>query len=109
MAVMYLGMSFNEMNSISYAITDARGFLDLPELAQRTEKANVEGSSIRLDNVRFSYDEGAEVIHGISLGIPSGSRRVRRPRAGASGKGLPCVTGTINRPLACEMPNAGLP
>jgi ATP-binding cassette subfamily B protein len=70
---MYLGMSFNEMNLISYAITDARDFLNLPELAQCTEKAEVEGSSIRLDDVRFSYDEGAEVIHGISLDIPSGS------------------------------------
>ncbi|MCR5845759.1 MAG: ABC transporter ATP-binding protein/permease, partial [bacterium] len=71
--VMYLGMSFNEMNLISYAITDARDFLNLPEFAQRTEKAEVEGSSIRFDGVRFSYDEGNEVIHDISLDIPSNS------------------------------------
>jgi len=71
--VMYLGMSFNDMNLISYAITDAQEFLNLPVLVQPEGEAKVEGSAIHLDNVRFSYEEGAEVIHGISLDIPSGS------------------------------------
>jgi len=70
---MYLGMSFNDMNLISYAITDAQEFLNLPVLVQPEGEAKVEGSAIHLDNVRFSYEEGAEVIHGISLDIPSGS------------------------------------
>lgn len=71
--VTYLGMSFNEMNLISFAIADAQDFLNLPELAQCEEEAQVEGFGIRLDDVRFSYEEGSEVIHGISLDIPEGS------------------------------------
>ncbi len=71
--ITYIGFSFNEMNLISYAIADARDFLNLPELAQREEKAKVEGFGIHLDNVHFSYEEGNEVLHGVSLDIPEGS------------------------------------
>ncbi len=70
---MYLGMSFNEMNLVAFAIADAKDFLNLPELAQQAEEAEVAGSTIRLNDVCFSYDEGVEVIHNVSLDIPTGS------------------------------------
>lgn len=71
--VTYLGSSFNEMNLISFAIADARDFLNLPELAQCDQEAQVTGSDICFSDVHFSYEEGSEVIHGVSLEIPEGS------------------------------------
>lgn len=71
--ITYSGASFNEMNLIAFAIADARDFLNLTELVQREQEAQVAGSDIRFNDVRFSYEEGVEVIHGVSLKIPEGS------------------------------------
>lgn len=71
--VTYLGASFNEMNLLKYAIADAREFLDLPELAQPDGPAQVRGRSVHMENVRFSYSEEVEILHGISLEAPEGS------------------------------------
>ena len=71
--ITYSGASFNEMNLIAFAIADARDFLNLTELVQRKQEAQVAGSDIRFNDVRFSYEEGVEVIHGVSLKIPEGS------------------------------------
>lgn len=69
----YLGASFNEMNLLKYAIADAREFLDLPELVQPDAPAPVRGRSVHMEGVRFSYSEGTEVIHGVSIDAPEGS------------------------------------
>ena len=71
--ITYSGASFNEMNLIAFAIADARDFLNLTELVQREQEAQVAGSDICFNDVRFSYEEGVEVIHGVSLEIPEGS------------------------------------
>ena len=71
--ITYSGASFNEMNLIAFAIADARDFLNLTELVQREQDAQVAGSDICFNDVRFSYEEGVEVIHGVSLEIPEGS------------------------------------
>ncbi|MCI7438292.1 MAG: ABC transporter ATP-binding protein/permease [Coriobacteriaceae bacterium] len=63
----------NEMKSMEYAVADTREFLDLPELAEPSSRARVVGSSVSFDDVRFAYEAGEEVIHGVSLEVPEGS------------------------------------
>lgn len=70
--VTYLGNGFNEMNLMAYAITDAREFLDLPELAHPDSPAPIEGHDVQFEDVRFSYDGQTEVLHGITLTAPAG-------------------------------------
>lgn len=71
--VTYLGASFNEINLISYAIADAREFLDLPELPQPAERAVLSGAEVKFDDVHFSYREGKEALSGVSIEAFSGS------------------------------------
>ncbi len=64
----------NELKSMEYAVADAAEFLDLPELPEADRRATeVKDSSVELKDVRFSYGEGEEVLHGVSLSMPSGS------------------------------------
>lgn len=73
MPVTYLGASFNVANNVSYAIADAREFLDLPELPQPSVRADVRGRGLVLEGVRFSYGEGRdEVLHGVDLEVGEG-------------------------------------
>ena len=73
MPLTYVGASFNVANNISYAIADAREFLDLPELPQPAVSAPTRGSSVVFDHVRFSYVAGEEVIHDVSIEVPENS------------------------------------
>lgn len=64
----------NELKSMEYAVADAAEFLGLPELPEIDRSATrVKDSSIELKDVRFSYGEGEEVLHGVSLDMPCGS------------------------------------
>ncbi|MGR1083211.1 ABC transporter ATP-binding protein [Olegusella massiliensis] len=64
----------NELKSMEYAVADAAEFLDLPELPEADRRATgVKDPSVELKDVRFSYGEGEEVLHGVSLSMPSGS------------------------------------
>lgn len=60
----------NEMKSMEYAVADTREFLDLPELSDPAERALPLDASIEMKDVRFAYDEGDDVLHGVSLAIP---------------------------------------
>ena len=46
--------------------------LDLPEPEQKTELVPAD-CSIRCENLRFSYEEDREILHGIDLAFPKGS------------------------------------
>ena len=70
---MRLGAFLNEAKSMEYAVADADEFLRLPELPEPRERARVRGADVKLSGVRFSYEEGEEVLHGIDLTIPEGS------------------------------------
>jgi ATP-binding cassette subfamily C protein len=50
------------------------GVLQLEPPAEPAEPATVADASVRLDGVRFGYDGGAEVLHGVDLGLTSGER-----------------------------------
>ena len=70
---MRLGAFLNEAKSMEYAVADADEFLRLPELPEPRDRARVRGADVELSGVRFSYEEGEEVLHGIDLTIPEGS------------------------------------
>lgn len=65
----------NSMKSMQFAVKDTRELLDLPQLSQAKQEADLDGSGIRLRNVSFSYGGtgGAEVLHDLELHIPQGS------------------------------------
>lgn len=92
--VSYLGASFNEINLISYAIVDAREFLDLPELSQPLRRADLRGSSIAFNDVRFSYQDGGEALRGVSFEAPDNSLIAL---VGPSGSGKTTIARLIAR------------
>ena len=65
----------NSMKSMQFAVKDTRELLDLPQLSQARQEANLDGSGIRFRNVSFSYGgtEDTEVLHDLELHIPQGS------------------------------------
>ena len=65
----------NSMKSMQFAVKDTRELLDLPQLSQAKQEADLDGSGIRFRNVSFSYGGtgGAEVLHDLELHIPQGS------------------------------------
>ena len=65
----------NSMKSMQFAVKDTRELLDLPQLSQMKQEADLDGSGIRFRNVSFSYGGtgGAEVLHDLELHIPQGS------------------------------------
>lgn len=71
--LMKLTAFLNEAKSMEFAVADAEEFLQLPELPECLESKTVKDTSVQFRDVRFSYDSGHEVIHGIDLVIPQGS------------------------------------
>ena len=65
----------NSMKSMQFAVKDTRELLDLPQLSQAKQEADLDGSGIRFRNVSFSYGGagGAEVLHDLELHIPQGN------------------------------------
>ena len=59
---------------MQFAVKDTRELLNLPQLAQAEQNVHLEGSSIQMRDVSFSYGgtEGKEVLHHLNLTIPQG-------------------------------------
>lgn len=62
----------DDIAKIGTVIGDIGAVLDVPEQVRPTQRADLQGTDIALDNVAFSYG-GEEVLHGVSLAIPAGS------------------------------------
>ena len=64
----------NSMKSMQFAVKDTRELLDLPQLSQAERDMPLDGCSIQLKDVSFSYggSEGKEVLHHLDLTIPQG-------------------------------------
>ena len=62
----------NSMKSMQFAIKDTRELLDLPQLSQAGQDMPLDGCSIQLKDVSFSYggSDGKEVLHHLDLTIP---------------------------------------
>lgn len=62
----------DDLAKIGTILQDIGSVLDEKELVRPETAAGLEGSDIELNNVRFSYGK-TEILHGVSLGLPSGS------------------------------------
>ena len=64
----------NSMKSMQFAVKDTRELLVLPQLSQAERDMPLDGCSIQLKDVSFSYggSEGKEVLHHLDLTIPQG-------------------------------------
>ena len=64
----------NSMKSMQFAVKDTRELLDLPQLSQAEQDAPLDGCSIQLKDVSFSYSgsDGKEVLRHLNLTIPQG-------------------------------------
>ena len=64
----------NSMKSMQFAVKDTRELLNLPQLTQAEQNVHLEGSSIQMRDVSFSYGgtEGKEVLRHLNLTIPQG-------------------------------------
>ena len=64
----------NSMKSMQFAVKDTRELLNLPQLAQAEQNVHLEGSSIQMRDVSFSYGgtEGKEELRHLNLTIPQG-------------------------------------
>lgn len=60
----------SRMDACLNAIWD---FLGLPELSRPTERVELSGEPFSFEDVSFSYHEGAEVLHGVSLRTDPGT------------------------------------
>ena len=62
------------MKSMQFAVKDTRELLNLPQLTQAEQNVHLEGSSIQMRDVSFSYGgtEGKEVLRHLNLTIPQG-------------------------------------
>ena len=64
----------NSMKSMQFAVKDTRELLDLPQLSQAERDMPLDGCSIQLKDVSFSYggSDGKEVLRHLNLTIPQG-------------------------------------
>ena len=64
----------NSMKSMQFAVKDTRELLDLPQLSQAERDMPLDGCSIQLKDVSFSYggSDGKKVLHHLDLTIPQG-------------------------------------
>lgn len=64
----------DDMAKIEIVFGEVQRILDHKEMERPEEtRQQPEGDDIVINNVRFSYEEGAEILHGVSLSIREGS------------------------------------
>ncbi|MGN0351009.1 MAG: ABC transporter ATP-binding protein [Roseburia sp.] len=83
----------NEMKKIQMTVEELQEYLEMPELPEKNEPANLNGYEVELKKVHFAYEE-TEVIHGIDLTLPQGSFTAL---VGPSGGGKSTVAKLISR------------
>lgn len=84
------------MRQVKFTVENLEEFLEMPELPEPKERADVHGTGVVLKDVRFSYtgSEKDEVLHGIDLTLPEGSFTAL---VGPSGGGKSTVSKLIAR------------
>ena len=84
------------MRQVKFTVENLEEFLEMPELPQPQERADIQHTDVALRNVRFSYtgEEKDEVLHGIDMTLPEGSFTAL---VGPSGGGKSTVAKLIAR------------
>lgn len=89
-----LGSLYPEMTYLGKAAENILHARSEKPLAYREDAGDLGSCEIRFDNVRFSYEDGAEVLHGVSFAAPSGTTTAL---VGPSGGGKTTVISLISR------------
>ena len=84
------------MRQVKFTVESLQEYLEMPELSEPSERAEINGTGVELKNVRFSYtgNTADEVLHGIDLELPEGSFTAL---VGPSGGGKSTVAKLIAR------------
>ncbi len=84
------------MRQVKFTVESLEEFLEMPELPEPTQRAEITRTDVALRNVRFSYtgEQKDEVLHGIDLTLPEGSFTAL---VGPSGGGKSTVAKLIAR------------
>ena len=84
------------IREMKFNIESVQGFLEMRELPEPAERAEIKSNDVELKNVHFSYtgDAKDEVLHGISLSMPAGSYTAL---VGPSGGGKSTAARLISR------------
>jgi ATP-binding cassette subfamily B protein len=86
----------HEIKQMGFAINNVQEFLDMKELSEPKDNANLSGYDVNLSNVSFSYTGNIEneVLHSINLDLPQDSFTAL---VGPSGGGKSTVAKLISR------------
>lgn len=84
------------MRQVKCTIESLEEFLEMPELPEPEQRAELNGTDVVLQDVHFSYtgEQAEEVLHGINLALPAGSFTAL---VGPSGGGKSTVAKLIAR------------
>lgn len=84
------------MRQVKFTVEGLEEFLEMPELSEPAERAEISHTDVALKDVHFSYtgEEKDEVLHGIDLTLPEGSFTAL---VGPSGGGKSTVAKLIAR------------
>lgn len=84
------------MRQVKFTVESLQEYLEMFELSEPSERAEINGTGVELKNVRFSYtgNTADEVLHGIDLELPEGSFTAL---VGPSGGGKSTVAKLIAR------------
>ena len=84
------------MRQVKFTVENLEEFLEMPSLPEPAQRAKIERTNVKLQNVHFSYtgDEKDEVLHGVDLTLPEGSFTAL---VGPSGGGKSTVAKLIAR------------
>ena len=84
------------MRQVKFTVEGLEEFLEMPELSEPAERAEISHSDVALRDVHFSYtgEEKDEVLHGVDLTLPEGSFTAL---VGPSGGGKSTVAKLIAR------------
>ena len=84
------------MRQVKFTVESLEEFLEMPELPEPAQRAEITRTDVTLRNVRFSYtgEQKDEVLHGIDLTLPEGSFTAL---VGPSGGGKSTVAKLIAR------------
>ena len=83
----------NEINRVQLTVEELQSYLEMPELPEKQEPAELSDYQVVLKDVRFAYEE-TEVLHGLNLTLPQGGFTAL---VGPSGGGKSTVAKLISR------------
>ena len=102
--------NFDEIQSGAASLARLVGVIDIP-IPQDTAQAGVVpvGSDVQVDGVSFAYGAGPEVLHGVSLSIPAGTRCALVGTTGAGKSTLAAVVAGLLPPTGGRTRIGGVP